>query len=282
MAKKQPKTLAEFGRVAGVGNKKLEQYGEKFVKCINEYLGTSSNENIANVVDDNNIEIADEDISEMQTENIDNTAFDENFRLDELNQIKAETKDYIIKYDLNKIELEALPTLLALLKKGSKKGTLTYDEINKKLSKRVDPNDKYTIDIILKILDDNNIELIKEKVSRYIDIDDTEHFEKIKQEILAIPDVYISISDIIKLIGVRLQAAKANDYLTHIGYLETIRSEENKIIRRDISQKGTQAGIISEQRIGRDDIPYFAILFPQSIILEIIDSIREIVDFEKI
>ena len=42
MARQQPTTLGTFCQVSGVGEKKLAEYGEIFVKCIQEHLDPSS------------------------------------------------------------------------------------------------------------------------------------------------------------------------------------------------------------------------------------------------
>jgi ATP-dependent DNA helicase RecQ len=39
MARRQPTTLEEFAMVAGVGQAKLERYGEQFVEVIREMAG---------------------------------------------------------------------------------------------------------------------------------------------------------------------------------------------------------------------------------------------------
>ena len=40
MARRQPKDLAEFRHVSGVGEKKLSEYGDKFVTCIRQFLNS--------------------------------------------------------------------------------------------------------------------------------------------------------------------------------------------------------------------------------------------------
>ena len=39
MAQEQPETLEEFGQLVGVGQKKLDQYGETFLNALDEFLG---------------------------------------------------------------------------------------------------------------------------------------------------------------------------------------------------------------------------------------------------